>query len=45
MTTKDVIAHWRNGAKDAFEAANLLAKDGKYELAPNQIRCESHITE
>ena len=33
VTTKDVITHWRKGANDALEAAELLAKDGKYELA------------
>jgi HEPN domain-containing protein len=33
VTTTDVIAHWRKGSKDALEAASLLAKDGKYELA------------
>ena len=33
MTTKDVIAHWRKGAQDALEAASLLEKDGKHELA------------
>jgi HEPN domain-containing protein len=33
MTTADVIAHWRKGAHDALEAAKLLEKDGKYDLA------------
>ncbi len=33
MTTTEIIAHWRKGATDALEAASLLAKDGKYELA------------
>lgn len=33
MTTADVIAHWRRGAMDALEVAQLIARDGKYELA------------
>ena len=33
VTTADVIAHWRKGATDALEAAALLARDRKYELA------------
>ncbi|MBU2213733.1 HEPN domain-containing protein [Patescibacteria group bacterium] len=33
MTEADIIAHWRKGAKDAFEMAQLAHKAGKYELA------------
>lgn len=33
MTTADVIKHWRKGAAEALDAAKLLAKDGKYDLA------------
>lgn len=33
VTTADVIAHWRKGARDALDAARLLTDDGKHELA------------
>jgi|SRR3989344_1131904 len=33
VTTADVIRHWRKGANDALEAAELLKNDGKYDLA------------
>ena len=33
MTTADVIKHWRKGAQEALDAAKLLEKDGKYDLA------------
>ena len=33
MTEADVIAHWRKGAKDALEMAQLALQTDKYELA------------
>ena len=33
MTTDDVIAHWRKGAKDAPRLAALAVDNGVYELA------------
>ena len=33
MTEADVIAHWRKGAQDALEAAELLHRGKKYALA------------
>jgi HEPN domain-containing protein len=32
VTTKDVIAHWRKGAKGALRVAKLAQKDGEQEL-------------
>jgi HEPN domain-containing protein len=33
VTEADVVLHWRKGAKDALEAAELLHREGKYALA------------
>src|SRR2546428_741604 len=33
VTTADVIAHWRKGAKDALRLANHAANDEIYDLA------------
>ncbi|HLD71116.1 MAG TPA: HEPN domain-containing protein [Candidatus Peribacteraceae bacterium] len=33
MTEADVIAHWRKGAKDALEMAQLACDAGKYDHA------------
>ncbi len=33
VTDAQVIAHWRKRAREALDAAKLLADDGKYELA------------
>lgn len=33
MTTQDVIAHWRKGAKNALRVATLAHEDGEHELA------------
>ena len=33
MTHEDAIAHWKKGAKDALEAAEILTREGKYSLA------------
>lgn len=33
MTTADIIAHLRKGARDSLRVARLASADGKYELA------------
>src|SRR4051812_14793322 len=33
VTTEDVIAHWRKGAKNALRVAVLAHEDGEHELA------------
>jgi HEPN domain-containing protein len=33
VTTKDVIAHWRKGARNALRVATLACADGEHELA------------
>lgn len=33
MTTADIIKHWRKGARNALDAAKLLEKNHKHDLA------------